>query len=144
MAKIGIVVLADTETHGDLGRVVNGLLTAREAGENGDEVRLIFDGAGTRWIGELANPEHRSHRLYEAVKDQITGACRYCAGAFGATAAVEAADVPPARRVPPAPQPAPPDGRRLRGAHLLIRSPAITADRDTAVADELKNVAVRP
>ncbi len=94
MAKIGIVVLADIETHGDLGRVVNALLTAREAGEAGDEVRLIFDGAGTRWIGELANPEHRSHPLYQAVKGQITGACRYCAGAFGATAAVEAAGVP--------------------------------------------------
>jgi hypothetical protein len=94
MAKVGIVVLADTETHGDLGRVVNALLTAREATEAGDEVRLIFDGAGTGWIGELANPEHRSHPLYQSVKDQITGACRYCAGAFGATAAIEAAGVP--------------------------------------------------
>ncbi len=93
MAKIGIVVFADTETHADLGRVVNALLAAREAGEAGDEVRLVFDGAGTKWIGELANPEHRSHRLYQGVKGRITGACRYCAGAFGATAAVEAEGV---------------------------------------------------
>lgn len=90
MAKIAIVVLADTESHGDLGRAVNALMTAQEAGEAGDEVRLIFDGAGTKWIGELANPEHRSHRLYQGVKGLITGACSHCASAFGATAAVQA------------------------------------------------------
>lgn len=94
MAKIAIVVLADTTSHGDLGRAVNALLTVKEAGEAGDEVRLVFDGAGTKWIGELANAEHRSHPLYQAVKGQITGACRYCAAAFGTMDAVQAAGVP--------------------------------------------------
>ncbi len=94
MTKIAVVVLADTDTHGDLGRAVNALLTVREAKDAGDEVRLIFDGAGTKWIGELADPEHRSHRHYEAVKEQITGVCKFCARAFGATEAVEAAGVP--------------------------------------------------
>ena len=70
------------------------LLAARKTGEAGDAVRLIFDGAGTRWIGALANPQHRSHRLYQEIKGRITGACRYCAGAFGATAAVEAEGIP--------------------------------------------------
>jgi hypothetical protein len=92
--KLAVIVFADTETHGDLGRVVNALLTIREAKEAGDDVRLIFDGAGTRWIGELANPEHRSHRHYKAVRDQITGACEFCAKAFGATEAIKAAGVP--------------------------------------------------
>ena len=36
MVRIGVVVIADTETHGDLGRVVNALLTVREAREAGD------------------------------------------------------------------------------------------------------------
>ena len=94
MAKLGVVVFADTESHADLGRVVNALITVKEAGEAGDEVRLIFDGAGTRWIGELASPAHRSHRLYISVKDRITGACEFCARAFGATEAVQAAGVP--------------------------------------------------
>jgi hypothetical protein len=58
MAKVGVVVLADTETAGDLGRVVNALITAREAKEAGDDVTVIFDGAGTKWVGELSNPEH--------------------------------------------------------------------------------------
>ena len=94
MTRIAVVILADTETHGDLGRAVNALLTVREANEAGDEVRLVFDGAGTKWIGELANPEHRSHTHYAAVKERITGVCEFCAKAFGATEAVEAAGVP--------------------------------------------------
>ena len=92
--KIGIVVFADTETHGDLGRAVNALITVQEAKDAGDEIRLIFDGAGTKWVGELANPDHRSHRLYKSVEDQITGVCLHCSKAFGATEAVEAAGVP--------------------------------------------------
>jgi len=94
MVRIAIVIIADTETHGDLGRAVNALLTVREAKEAGDEIRLIFDGAGTKWIGTLSDPDHRSHAVYKAVEDQITGVCEYCARAFGATEAVQAAGVP--------------------------------------------------
>ncbi len=93
LLKIAVVVLADTETHGDLGRVVNALFTVQEASEAGDEVRLIFDGAGAKWIGELANPAHRSHALYERNKPLITGVCRYCAVAFGVTESVMAEGV---------------------------------------------------
>jgi hypothetical protein len=37
--KAAIVVLADTETHGDLGRVVNALVVAKEFKEAGDDVK---------------------------------------------------------------------------------------------------------
>lgn len=94
MAKVAIVVLADTETHGDLARAVNALIAAKEFKEGGDEVTLVFDGAGTRWIGELSKPEHRAHGLYEAVKDEIAGACGFCAAAFGAMERVRASGVP--------------------------------------------------
>lgn len=30
LTKVGIVVLADTETHGDLGRIANALTSAKE------------------------------------------------------------------------------------------------------------------
>ncbi len=94
MAKIGVVVFADTESHADLAKVVNALLLVREADEAGDDVRLIFDGAAVGWIGALADPAHRSHALFQMVRGRITGACAYCAAAFGATEAVEAAAVP--------------------------------------------------
>jgi hypothetical protein len=83
MAKIAVVVLADSETHEALGRVVNALETAKEASEHNDELRIIFDGAGTRWIPELAKESHKAHPLYLAVKDKITGACDFCSAAFG-------------------------------------------------------------
>ncbi len=89
MAKIGVVVLADTETHADLGRVVNAIETVKEAKEHEDDIKFIFDGAGTRWIPELANEEHDAHPLYKAVEDQITGACKFCSRAFGVRMEVE-------------------------------------------------------
>ena len=83
MAKAALIVFADIDGHGDLARAVNALETAKEFQEAGDDVSVIFDGAGTRWVGEFSKPEHRAHRLYEAVSGTIAGACGYCAEAFG-------------------------------------------------------------
>jgi len=94
MTKVGIIVLADKETHADMGRVANALETAKEFQEGGDEVVVIFDGAGTRWIGELSKPEHRLHRQWSAVRANIAGACRFCAAAFGVKEEVEKSGIP--------------------------------------------------
>lgn len=83
MAKISVVVLAGTESHADMGRVTNALSLVKEAKEAGDEVELVFDGAGVTWGPELAAPEHDLHGLYSAVEDRVSGACEFCAGAFG-------------------------------------------------------------
>ncbi len=83
MAKVAVVVLADTESHGDLGRLVNALEAVKDFKEAKDDVQLIFDGAGTKWIGELSKPANKVHGLFESVKDRVTGACSYCAEAFG-------------------------------------------------------------
>ena len=81
MANAAIVVLADTESHADLGRVVNALQAAKEFADEGDDVRLIFDGAGTQWVPELSDPEHPSNALFESLTD-IVAVCDYCADAF--------------------------------------------------------------
>jgi len=94
MPKVAMVVLADTETHEDLGRVVNALEGVKELKEANEEVALIFDGAGTKWVAELSNPEHRLHGLFQAVRDTIAGACSYCATAFGVKEQVQACGVP--------------------------------------------------
>ena len=94
MSKAAAVLFADTESHGDLGRAVNALETVKEFQEAGDDVVLIFDGAGTRWIGEFAKSENRSHKLYETVKGSIAGACSFCAAAFGAKDAIQAEGIP--------------------------------------------------
>ncbi len=91
--QVAIVVLAGTETHEGLGRLVNALEAAKELKEAGDDVTLVFDGAGTQGLAEVANPEHKSHRLYAAVQEQVAGACSFCARAFGVRATLEAAGI---------------------------------------------------
>jgi len=88
MTKAAVIILAGTEGHENLGRLVNGLETAKEfADHEADEVELIFDGAGTQWIPELEDEDHDSHELYQAVRDD-TSVCEYCSGAFGVEDAV--------------------------------------------------------
>jgi predicted peroxiredoxin len=94
MPKVGIVLLAGTDTPGDAGRMVNAFITAREAAEAGDEVTVVLDGAGTRWIAELAGTEHKYSRLFDDVKPRIAGACAYCSRAYGVKEQVEAAGIP--------------------------------------------------
>ena len=93
MSKAAVVILAGTESHADTGRLVNGLETAREFAETeGDEVQLIFDGAGTQWVPELEDPESDYHELYQTVRDD-TAVCDFCSGAFGVADAVADAGV---------------------------------------------------
>ncbi|MFT4890851.1 MAG: hypothetical protein ACI9YT_001772 [Halobacteriales archaeon] len=88
MTKAAVVILAGTEGHENLGRIVNGLETAKEFAESDDdEVQLIFDGAGTQWIPELEDEDSDQHELYRAVRDD-TAVCDYCSGAFGVEEAV--------------------------------------------------------
>lgn len=92
MSKTAVVILAGTESHADTGRLVNGLEAAKEFAEAGDELELIFDGAGTQWIPELEAEDSDYHALYQAVRDD-TAVCDFCAGAFGVEDAVNDAGV---------------------------------------------------
>lgn len=94
MTKVSVVVLADTGTHEALGRVANAFELAKELKESNDEVELVFDGAGTKWVPDLRKPDHKLRGLYVSVQDRVSGACEYCAGAFGVKEAVKAARVP--------------------------------------------------
>lgn len=88
-SKIAIFIFADTESFEGLGRVFNALVAAKEFKAGGDTVAIIFDGAGTKWPAELAKPAHKAHRLFNELKQQVRGACSFCAGVFGATEATE-------------------------------------------------------
>lgn len=91
MTKAAIVVLAGTESHADLGRLTNALETAREFDQEGDEVRVIFDGAGTQWVAELESGDHPASPLYRSLVDRVQ-VCDYCAGAFDVEDAVAESD----------------------------------------------------
>lgn len=93
MPAAAMLILAGTETRADLGRVVNALQIAREFDDAGDDVTIIFDGAGTQWVPALSDEGHKYHALYEQTKHVIAGACSYCAGAYGVKDAIEDSEV---------------------------------------------------
>ena len=89
--KAAIVVFSDPKSGSEesLGRVFNALAAAYDFKQKGDDVRILFQGAGTRWVGELTKDDHPAHGLFEAVKDKVAGVSCGCADVFGATAQAE-------------------------------------------------------
>lgn len=90
--KAAVIILSDPRSGSEeaLGRVFNGLAVAYDLKNRGDEVTILFQGAGTRWVGELGKPDHAAHGLFQAVVDKVAGVSCGCADVFGATAEVEA------------------------------------------------------
>lgn len=85
--KAAIIILSDPKSGSDeaLGRFFNALASAYEHKENGDEVTILFQGAGTRWAGEMNNEDHPVYALYKAVEDKVAGVSCGCADVFGAS-----------------------------------------------------------
>ncbi|TAJ08403.1 MAG: hypothetical protein EPO61_09885 [Nitrospirae bacterium] len=94
MVKVAILVLADTQSQGDLARVANALEAVKEFKEAKDDVRLIFDGAGVKWPVDFSKPDHTLNGLFEAVRDRVTGVCGLCAQAFGVQERISLCGIP--------------------------------------------------
>jgi hypothetical protein len=58
--KTAVIVYSDPKNGGEesLGRVFNALAATYDFKQQGDEVTLLFQGAGTRWVGELSQKDH--------------------------------------------------------------------------------------
>jgi len=91
--KSAIVVLSDPRSGSEdaLGRVYNALAAAYDFEQQGDEVTLLFQGAGTRWPAELSKADHPAHELFKQVEGVIAGVSSGCADAFGASDDAQAA-----------------------------------------------------
>ncbi|MDD3567910.1 MAG: hypothetical protein PHT92_05870 [Bacteroidales bacterium] len=94
MTKLAIVIFADTDSAEAMGRIANAFVLANEAIDSKADFRIIFEGAGTKWIPALEDENHKLHGMYAALKPSITGACKFCSQAFGVKSAVEKAGVP--------------------------------------------------
>ncbi|MCO5168681.1 MAG: DsrE family protein [Planctomycetes bacterium] len=93
--KLAIFVLSNPGAGEEgLGRLFNALALAAEAQRAGDDVHVVFAGAGTRWPAELTRLDHPAHALYSDVRPAVQGASCGCAAVFGATESVEACGVP--------------------------------------------------
>lgn len=84
--KTAILVYSDPKNGSEeaLGRLFNALAATYDFKKNGDDVTLMFQGAGTRWVGQLGQPDHPAHELYNAVRDKVAGVSCGCADVFGA------------------------------------------------------------
>lgn len=88
--KTAIVVLSDPKGGDEaLGRVFNALAAAYDFKARRHEVRILFQGAGTRWAELLVREEHPAHVLYKAVEDSVAGASLACCDVFGAREGAE-------------------------------------------------------
>jgi hypothetical protein len=78
--KIAMLVFS---TPNDLSRGYRALMNAQEIKEAGHDVVVVFDGGGTETLAAFADPDHNIHGLLESLRDNVLGACRYCAIAHG-------------------------------------------------------------
>jgi hypothetical protein len=84
--KTLIILFAEPGRHESLGRALHALLYAKELKESKLEVKLIFDGGGTKWASDMVKPDNILNSLFTEVKEMgiIDGICDYCIGAFKA------------------------------------------------------------
>ncbi|WP_061961133.1 DsrE family protein [Demequina flava] len=87
--KIAVVIYEPAS--GDLSRVFRGLRVAAEFKAAGDDVAIVFDGSGVESLAELSSSDHKLNSLLESLRDNVRGACDYCANGHGAKDAIEAA-----------------------------------------------------
>lgn len=94
--KIAIVIMSDplNGSEESLGRALNALALAHEHQTAGDDVALLFKGAGTRWPEQLVKLSHPANGLYNLVRETVHGASCACAARYGATEGVKASGVP--------------------------------------------------
>lgn len=93
-AKMAVIILSDPNNGEEaLGRAFNGLAAAHEGIRRGNEVEIIFSGAGTRWPDQLSKLSHPANALYNTILPHIKGASSGCATVFGATDSIKASGV---------------------------------------------------
>ncbi|KXB96821.1 MAG: hypothetical protein AA908_10190 [Chlorobi bacterium NICIL-2] len=72
----------------------NAMQIIKECADAGDQVVWLFDGAGVTWPSKLAQADHPLHKLYDSVKQHVTGACAFCSRAFQVESQNQQAGIP--------------------------------------------------
>ncbi|WNQ09583.1 hypothetical protein MJA45_18335 [Paenibacillus aurantius] len=92
-AKFVIIIQANSH---DVGKAVHGLLYGQELHEQGFEVDILFDGAGTEWPNELSKANHPFNGLYKQVVKSgiVKGGCQACSGFHDVENEIQEAGVP--------------------------------------------------
>jgi hypothetical protein len=93
MHKVALVIYSKLEGSGN-SAIYRSLMFAQELQRAGDDVSIVFDGAGSVAAAEMSQPGHKFHALLQSVRTHVRGVCRYCAKSYGVLETVEAAGLP--------------------------------------------------
>ena len=93
MNRIAVVIYSKLEGAGR-SAVYRAMMFVDELRRGGDDVALVFDGAGTTALAEMLVPGSDLHHTWSKAAPALRGACRYCAKSYGVLDALEAAKVP--------------------------------------------------
>jgi hypothetical protein len=67
---------------------------AEELIRAGEDVTIVFDGAGAAALAAIIVPGHDIHGTWQKAAPALRGVCSYCAKAYGVKDALEAAGIP--------------------------------------------------
>jgi hypothetical protein len=93
MNKIAVVIYSKLEGAGN-SAIYRALMFVDELLRAGDDVSLVFDGAGTTALAAMQDPAHALHRVWSRAQPALRGACRYCAKSYDVLESLESAGVP--------------------------------------------------
>jgi hypothetical protein len=88
MSKFAIILQAGPGTHESHARMFHSMVYSKELQEGGHDVRLIFDGAATAWLGKWGDPQDADDRGMGGFFSQLNDAglayavCDFCANVF--------------------------------------------------------------
>ena len=92
MLKVAILIHSKLEGAGQ-SAIYRALMGAQELRNAGDDVVIVFDGAGSTAAAEMLQPGHRFHPLLKDVRSLVRGICRYCAKSYGVLDALQEAEL---------------------------------------------------
>lgn len=93
MHKLALVIYSRLEGSGT-SAVYRGLMFADELRRGGDDVVVVFDGAGSTALAAMLAPEHKLHATWLKAAPALRGVCHACARSYGVFEALQAAGVP--------------------------------------------------
>ncbi len=93
MNKVAIVIYAKLEGAGK-SAVYRAMMFADELQRAGDDVTIVFDGAGSTAIAAMIDPQNDLNRVWQKVASRLRGVCSYCAKAYGVQETLQAAGLP--------------------------------------------------
>ncbi len=93
MNRIAVVIQSKLEGAGR-SAVYRAMMFVDELLRAGDDVALVFDGAGTTALAGMLPPSSDLHRVWTKAAPALRGACRHCAKSYEVQDALEAAQVP--------------------------------------------------